>query len=359
MPKSIDNSTNNLTTGEAKILALLIGVNQYQDANIYNLKYCANDCDKLAAALQTSTKLFPNKTIQFHRDHTENPPYLKTVRHSLDTLIATAGKLDTIIIYFSGHGILEPETKQPVLCLTDTQKDDLIKTGLPVTELLEKLAASEAKYQLLFLDACHSGGLNLQQFVSQKKGTEEITVPPINPTPELIDILQRRASKSKGFYALLSCDKNQESLEFPELGHGLFTYYLIRGLLGEAADEQGVIEADALYKYVYHRTLEYIDKTNQQIKLINQQKRGRGEDEQKPFSWQTPRRIVEGAGEFVLGLTGRRSSGECLRRSLFINSLPDCEETVSLAGIFSSRGGFEVDYFPGRDRSWEDVREAI
>jgi len=43
----------------------------------------------------------------------------------------------------------------------------------------------------------------------------------------------------------------------------------------EAADPQGVIEADGLYKYVYYQTL-HIDKTNQQLRLMNQQKQRRG-----------------------------------------------------------------------------------
>jgi hypothetical protein len=84
------------------------------------------------------------------------------------------------------------------------------------------------------------------------------------------------------FYALLSCDRTQQSWEFPEMGHGFFTYYLIRGLQGEAADHRGTIEADLLYRYVYHQTLQYIDKTNQQLRLINQQKRSRSEANLQP-----------------------------------------------------------------------------
>lgn len=87
-----------------------------------------------------------------------------------------------------------------------------------------------------------------------------------------MEVLRQRAANRKGFYALLSCDRGQQSWEFPQLGHGVFTYYLIRGLRGEAADSQGVIEADGLYRYVYHQTLAYIDKANQQLRVINQLK---------------------------------------------------------------------------------------
>src|SRR4028118_1203029 len=123
-------------------------------------------------------------------------------------------------------------------------------------QLLENCTAHQ---QLVWLDACHSGGMTL-------RGAREETAAELllNPTPQLVEVLQQRAQKSKGFYALLSCDRGQQSWEFPELGHGVFTYFLMRGLRGEAADAQGRIDVDSLYRYVYHQTLQYIDKTNQQ-----------------------------------------------------------------------------------------------
>ncbi|MDY6804064.1 MAG: caspase family protein, partial [Cyanobacteriota bacterium] len=371
MPKSINNSTNNLTTGEAKLLVLLIGVDRYQDEGLHNLNFCAKDSRQLGEAIATATKLFPQKQIVFYDDSSPNKLILNNVRRGLDDLVAAAGELDTVLIYFSGHGILEPDTKQPFLCLEDTNTEDLINTGLPVRELLAKLAASGAKYQLLFLDACHSGGVNFQDLVAQRKGAVKNESLPVNPTPELINLLQQRASKSQGFYALLSCDKNQRSLELPQLQHGLFTYYLIRAFLGEAADKKGVITADALYQYVYRELIAYIDKNNYQIKLINQQKRSRNELEREPYEPQVPRRIVEGAGEFILGfipgVAGGNNFGKNDRLGLIVNAVSDCEEVVNLAGILSSRGGFEMDYFSGgvrealrmQHRSWGDALGAI
>lgn len=215
MPKSINNSTNNLTTGEAKLLVLLIGVDLYQDPQLHNLNFCAKDSRKLGEAIATATQLFPQKQIVYYDDDSQNKLTLNNLRRGLDNLVAAAGKLDTVLIYFSGHGILEPDTKEPFLCFEETNTEDLINTGLPVKELLAKLAASGAKDRLLFLDACHSGGFSFQDSIAQQKGAKKNVSLPINPTPELINLLQQRASKSQGFYALLSCDKKQRSLEFP------------------------------------------------------------------------------------------------------------------------------------------------
>ncbi|NEQ72197.1 MAG: hypothetical protein F6K23_03370 [Okeania sp. SIO2C9] len=303
-----------------------------------------------------STKLFTYKTIIIHHDNTRESPHLDVVKNSLEKLVNQATKEDTILIYFSGHGFLDKQTQQPILCLKNTETNNLTTTGLPVAEILQKLAASGAKYQLIFIDACHSGGTSINfQHLSQSKKLSESETSSI--APQLIELFWQRAAKSKGFYALLSCDKHEQSEEWKNLKHGLFTYYLIQGFLGKAADKSGVIEADSLYKYVYHRTLEYIDKTNQQIRLTNQQKANRGESNiQSESPGQTPLRIVEGAGEFVLGIVPINSNENSRRQAVIINGLAGCEETVSLSGVLHSRGEFVVRYWPRTDSSWQSQK---
>jgi uncharacterized caspase-like protein len=40
-------------------------------------------------------------------------------------------------------------------------------------------------------------------------------------------------------------------VELPELGHGIFTYYLVQGLRGAAdGDRDGIVTLQELYKYV-------------------------------------------------------------------------------------------------------------
>ncbi|NEP40539.1 MAG: peptidase C14, partial [Okeania sp. SIO2H7] len=178
MPKSAGNSNvEKLQTGEAKLLILLVGINQYDDARINNLNYCVNDCQELKSALELATKLFTNKTIIIHHDNTPESPHLDVVKNSLEKLVSQATKEDTILIYFSGHGFLDKQTQQPILCLKNTQTNNLATTGLPVAEILQKLAESGAKYQFIFINACHSGGtsINFQHLSESKKLSESET----------------------------------------------------------------------------------------------------------------------------------------------------------------------------------------
>ncbi|MEL6580115.1 MAG: caspase family protein [Cyanobacteria bacterium J06621_12] len=335
----------------AKLWILLVGVNQYQDQqNLSSLQYSALDCQGLGEALTEATASFTNKEVIIHHDFISQRPRLTEVQQSIEHITNSAGKDDTILFYFSGHGILETKTQQVVLCLADTDTRQLLTTGLPLNTLLQQLSSCAASQQLVWLDACHSGGMTL-------RGTATLA----DPSSQLIEVLRHKAAQSKGFYALLSCDQTQQSWEFPELGHGVFTYYLMRGLRGEAADSQGVIEADALYQYVYHQTLRYIDKTNQQIRLINQQKSSRGERKlQSEFPLQTPKRIVEGFGKVILGKQTTCNLNINPRQALVVDGgFKASSTTLALSQVLQSVGEFNLRYFPQTNESWSQVKGAI
>ncbi len=352
-------STHTLKTGEAKLWILLVGVNQYQDENLPWLRYPALDCQGLGEALAKATEGFPNKEVIIHHDFAPQPPTLSTVRASLQRIVSESKSQDTILLYFSGHGMLEPKNQQAILCMGDTQKDNLLTTGLGLQQLLQILGKSSANQQLLCLDTCHSGDI---VFLGSRGAMSRTgrSLDQLNPTPQFMELLRKQAAQSKGFCALLSCDQGQQSWEFPELGHGLFTYYLMRGLLGEAADSRGVIEADGLYKYVYRQTLQYIDKINQQLRLINQQKRHRGESQLHPeYPPQTPKRIVEGVGELIVGFKHKSLEPPSQRRALVIDGFSQTKTSFDFSRVLRGAGDFTVEYLGCEGKEWSEVRAAI
>lgn len=326
-----------------KLWLLLVGVNSYQDTQLPSLHYAAVDCQGLATALKAATQTITEIEILIHHDFVDSKPNLENVRASLKKIADTAKSQDTVLFYFSGHGMLEPNSHTAFLCLENTQKNNLKNTGLQLQELLQVLGNCPARQQLVWLDACHSGGMTLR-----------------GVTPQLVEVLQQRAAQSKGFYALLSCDINQQSWEFTELEHGVFTYFLMQGLHGEAADSQGVISADSLYRYVYHQTLQYIDKTNQQLRLINQQKRGKGETQlYSEYPLQTPKRIVEGVGELIIGRTTQSVVNKHHRVALVVEGLNSSTTTLEISKLLGGVGGFELEYLQAGKTSAEELRQAI
>ncbi len=352
------NSTYTLKTGEAKLWLLLVGVNDYQDIGLPSLRYPALDCQGLEEAFVKATEGFPNKEVVVLHDFAAKTPKLEHIRESLQKIVSQSQDRDSIMLYFSGHGMLEPNTQEAVLCFSDTNKNDLLGTGLPMQELVKMLGASPAKQQLLCLDTCHSGDMALLGAASGSARDGNIA-PLSNTTPQLMNVLRQQASQSKGFCALLSCDRGQQSWEFPELGHGVFTYYLMRGLSGEAADNSGFIDADGLYKYVYRQTVQYIDKLNHQVRLINQQKLKHGDSNFYPeYPQQTPKRIVEGVGELIVGFKHKNVNSQKLRRALIVDGLKNQRNTHNLNQLLATTGDFEVECFH-QHKNWSEIRSEI
>ena len=351
------DSTLTLKSGEAKLWLLLVGVNDYQDTGLPSLRYPALDCQGLEAAFVKATEGFPNKEVVVLHDFASQTPKLSNIRKSLQKIVSQSQANDSIMLYFSGHGMLEPNTQEAVLCFSDTNKNNLLATGLPMQELVQMLGTSPANQQLLCLDTCHSGDMALLGAASGSARDGNIS-PLSNTTPQLMNVLRQQASQSKGFCALLSCDRGQQSWEFPELGHGVFTYYLMRGLSGEAADNSGFIDADGLYKYVYRQTVQYIDKLNHQVRLINQQKLKRGDSKLYPeYPQQTPKRIVEGVGELIVGFKPKQVNTQKLRRALIVDGLKNRQNTHNLSQLLATAGNFEVEFH--QHKNWSEIRSSI
>jgi uncharacterized caspase-like protein len=328
-----------LETGTAKLWMLLVGVNHYVDLTLPSLRYAAGDCQGIGTSLSAATQAFPHKELSIYHDFAAELPTVTTVTASLSRIVAEARSQDTVLIYFSGHGVLEPVTQQTVLCLRDTDCRNLLSTGLQIQSVLQQLQNCAAHDRLLWLDACHSGNLSFMGTPSDRAIAIKL-----NPTAQLVESLRQGASQGRGFYALLSCDEGQQSWEFPDLGHGVFSYYLMRGLRGEAADERGIIDADGLYRYVYRQTVQYIDTLNHQLRVADREQRDRGEISWYPeYSPQTPKRIVAGVGEIVLGIQQSSALVETDdRRALLVDLMAD-PSSDALGRVLQAEGKFTVD----------------
>ena len=172
----------------AKLWVLLVGVDRYQDCqNLASLQYSALDCQGLGEALKDATASFPNKEVIIHHDFAQRLPRLNEVQQSISQITNAASTEDTILFYFSGHGVLDAQTQQVVLCFNDTDTTQLTTTGLPLKHLLKQLSNCAASQQLVWLDACHSGGMTL-------RGTDLS-----DPSSQLVEVLRNKAAESKGF----------------------------------------------------------------------------------------------------------------------------------------------------------------
>jgi len=142
------------------------------------------------------------------------------------------GPNDTFWFYWSGHGDKLRDTSY--LNAYDCDPFD-VKTMLNVTEIRTLLKSCKARAKVLILDSCHSGST---------KGPASLGA-------------DTALAGFAGQATLAACKIDQTALESPELGHGLFTFFLVRGLAGEAADSSGTVTLSSLKEYSVNNVVEF------------------------------------------------------------------------------------------------------
>ena len=191
---------------------------------------------------------FKKENILLLTDKTERKPTLRNIKWALGTFLArSAHKDDLVMIYFAGHGASEVDQRgierdglSKYLVPVDADPDDLYSTALPMDEMQNVLARIEAERVTVFLDACYSGAAGGRTFASTK--TRAVNVD---------DIFLDRLTRSKGRAIVTASRPSELSIELAELGHGIFTYYLVRGLQGYAdLNRDGIVSLQELYEYL-------------------------------------------------------------------------------------------------------------
>ncbi|AFZ38261.1 WD-40 repeat-containing protein (plasmid) [Stanieria cyanosphaera PCC 7437] len=354
-------NSNEKETNTGKLWIVLVGVNTYQDKTISTLNYCANDCRELAEVLTIANQNQQTEIIALY-DGGEKKPTRNEVISSIRKF-GSAKPENTILFYFSGHGYLNSNNR-PVFCVADTQIENLTETSISLDFILREIKNSQAQNQLIWLDAC-------QSVDSENNETNQ------NLTGQLLEILNERAvdsQESTNFYVILSCDKKEKSIQIKSLKHSLFTYFLIQGLQGKAANDKGEIEVDQLYFYVLERVKNYLKyQKNKNDRIINNSEQKSVEESQTTKAMvrstsynllniklcdeksQTPSRITSGSRKLIIGL----ATPPHARKALIVDSLWNAIANINLCKILQTRGGFEVDYRYLKEQENYNVRDTI
>jgi uncharacterized caspase-like protein len=226
---------------------VVIGVGQYESATIPRLRYTVPDAEAIYQTL-IGPAAFKKDNVLLLTDRSERKPTLRNIKWALGTFLGrSAKKDDTVVIFFAGHGAPEVDTRglerdglAKYLIPSDADPDDLYSTALPMDELHTIFGRIEAERVVAFLDACYSGAAGGRTFSS--KQTRAGTVD---------DLFLERLTRSKGRAIITASRTNEVSIELPELGHGIFSYYLVDGLKGAAdLNRDGIVSLQELYEYV-------------------------------------------------------------------------------------------------------------
>ena len=212
-----------------KDFALVIGVEKYP-----NPIHAASFADRDARAMFAHLRALgvPLRHIKRLTDETATGNRIKGALHWLKRNVQPGA---TVYVYFSGHGA-PGRSGDAYLVPFDGDPNDLSDTGVSTSAFYRDLEHLPVRHIIVALDACFTG-----------EGKRSVLGKGIRP---LVTKIKEGAVPSSGKLVVLTAARSdQESGILDSQGHGLFTYYLLKGLNG-GAEHGGHVTVAGLYRYL-------------------------------------------------------------------------------------------------------------
>jgi tetratricopeptide (TPR) repeat protein len=213
--------------------ALIVGVSQYKNlAPQFQLQFTQRDAESIYSVLISQS----GGSFRAQNVHKliGTEATLSNLRRELEEWLPSVAQVDdTVLIYFAGHGFIFGG--EGYLGPYDLQPGNIADTGYPMNVLGRVVGGKiKAKNKVIITDACHSGAIT--------PGADSQTV-----SSSLLNL-------NRSVFSLTASRDREQSFESPDWGggHGIFTYYVVKGLEGEADENRDArVTADELAEYVH------------------------------------------------------------------------------------------------------------
>ena len=221
------------SSARPKGLAIVIGVEDYKSAP--SATYARSDAEQFRHYASRVLGIPDNRIyVQVDRDATKAVFEMLFDRDGW--LARRVTPESDIFVFYSGHAAPDAKSGTPFLLPYDVDPNFAVK-GYSARRLYDNLGSLGARSVTVFLDACFSG-------MSRDGSLLLADTRPINVKVTASDV-------PAGVNVLAAADGNQFSSGDPRRGHGLFSYFLMKGLEGEAdTDHDGMVRLNELYRYV-------------------------------------------------------------------------------------------------------------
>ena len=244
--------THNGAVSPTRLHIIAVGIHNYR-APFAKLPVARIDAEGFVQRLTVSApRLFGN----FNAVNLYDAQATKSAIQEVMAQIAERAKpADTLAFFFAGHGIVLKEDGRFYLVPYGVKhingqgaESGIANGALSDIDLGKALQKIPAVQQVVFLDACQSGGADLSAIFRQSGE----------------DIAIKRVGRATGTWIFSAAGKTESAYEVSSLGHGLFTQAIIAGIGGDAkTDGTGYkITLSALGDFVVRQVAEYARQLN-------------------------------------------------------------------------------------------------
>ncbi len=233
----VDQNIPKSRNGNPDAIAIILGVESY--SNIPGVTFAKRDA-AIFKEYATSVLGVPNSknNVYYKTDQEVTKGELLKLFTGNGWLKKRAQPSSDVYIFFAGHGAPDIKNESPYLIPFDGDANYPSQTGFSLTQMYEELARLNARSVTVFLDACFSGGTRENQMLLA------------DARPVLIKVKNPILLSDK--LVVFSASSGSEiSSGYPDMKHGLFTYFLLKGLRGEAdGNRDRTLTIDELESYV-------------------------------------------------------------------------------------------------------------
>ena len=232
---------------------LSIGINEYASAS--SLEFCVSDANAISETLSMPEFGFDDWKSLLNDQATR-----QATQNAITTLMKGAATFK--LLYFAGHGIAGDD--DGFLLTPDGTETD---PGISLKWLRNQIVGASGTVMVI-LDCCRAGLASIRN--------AEFNVLRIADIDRFIpELMQSR-------FLLAATTSDGIAEESGELNQGIFTFHIIEGLLGEAANREGIITPLGLFDYVAGK----FEELEKQVPVFKGDQKGRiilGEGFSGPF----------------------------------------------------------------------------
>ncbi len=224
------------TTSNRNAYAIVIGIENYRQ-KLPGADFAAGDA-KLVSEYLIRVMGYPEENIVTLLN--DRASYVDLAKYFEKWLPDNVEKDSAVFVYYSGHGAPNPKTGDAYLVPYDGDPSFIDQTGYSLKRMYDALGKLPAKEVIVALDSCFSGA-----------GGRSVIAKGARP---LVINLQGHTALSKNMTVLAASAENQISSTYDEKGHGLFTYFLLKGIKNEdVVKPDGSLKMEDLFGYIKPR----------------------------------------------------------------------------------------------------------
>lgn len=204
-------------------VALVIGIGKYREDGVVDATFADRDAIAFKEYLVQTFGFSDDRVFLLTNERATYRDIDRGLRN-IERQLESDGQSD-VVVFYAGHGTfnLKDNSTSHYFVSYDADPNDP-EDGYPLDAFYKQLSQLEAKSVTVFIDACFSGTDREARAII--KGARSLMLPemqlPSVPVP-----------------VLASSTSNQISSSYESKRHGLFTYYLLKGMRGEADGADG------------------------------------------------------------------------------------------------------------------------